>query len=63
MERTDFTIIFKPSHISFECPHCGCDAAIQWRDLCVPEYWGDEWGVVVCPYCNKEVELGDYDYD
>lgn len=63
MERTDFMIISKPSYIIFECPHCGCDVEIQWRDLYVPEYWGDDWGNVLCPYCEKEVELGDYDYD
>ena len=47
----------------FECPHCGWDAEIPWNDLCVPEYWGDDWGAVLCPYCENEVELGDYDYD
>lgn len=62
MERTDFTIISKPAYISFECPHCRRPAEIQWRDLCVPEYWVDDWGAVLCPYCEKEVELGDYDY-
>lgn len=63
MERIDFTIVSKPSHISFECPYCNREAEIRWNELCVPEYWGDDWGAVFCPYCEKEVELGDYDYD
>lgn len=63
MKKIDFHINVKPISINFECPHCGLDAEIPWNALYVPEYWGDDWGTVVCPYCEKEVELGDYDYD
>ena len=63
MKKTDFHINVKPISINFECPHCGWDAEILWNDLYVPEYWGDDWGAVLCPYCENDVELGDYDYD
>jgi hypothetical protein len=63
VEKIDFHINVKPVSINFECPHCHLDAEIQWNELCVPEYWGDDWGAVLCPYCEQEVELGDYDYD
>ena len=63
MERTDFTIISAPVKITFDCPHCCLPVEISWRNLCVPEYWGDDWGEVECPECGKTVELGDYDYD
>lgn len=61
MTKVDFFINQKPVSISFECPYCKWDAEIRWSDLCVPEYWGDDWGSVLCPYCENEVELGDYD--
>ena len=63
MKKTDFHINVKPISINFECHYCGWDAEILCNDLCVPEYWGYDWGAVLCPYCENEVELGDYDYD
>jgi endogenous inhibitor of DNA gyrase (YacG/DUF329 family) len=62
-ERTDFHINVKPVSINFECPHCGCEAEVPWRNVAEPEYWGDDWGEVECTECGKMVELGDYDYD
>lgn len=61
MKKTDFTINQRPTSISFECPHCDYDVTISWRDLDVPEYWGDDWGEVECPNCGKTVSLGDYE--
>lgn len=61
--RTDFRIISRPVEITFVCPHCEVSQEINWRDLDVPEYWGDDWGEVDCPTCGKIVELGDYEYD
>lgn len=63
MDKTDFLIIQKPIAISFECPHCDNETLISWDELDVPEYWGDDWGSVVCPCCGKTIELGDYDID
>ena len=63
MPKTDFHINVKPVSIDFTCPHCGYEQVIPWRELDVPEYWGDDWGEVFCPRCEKPVELGDYDYD
>lgn len=61
MSKTNFYIDQEPVSISFECPHCYYDVIIDWDDLNVPEYWGDDWGEVECPYCGKTVLLGDYD--
>lgn len=61
MERTDFFIKQRPVSIKLECPHCDFNVEIPWRDLDVPEYWGDDWGEVECPYCEKMIQLGDYD--
>ena len=61
MKPTDFFINQKPVSISFYCPHCDFHVHIRWEDLDVPEYWGDDWGEVECPYCNNTVLLGDYD--
>lgn len=60
---TDFTIVSAPSHITFDCPHCGSKVQIPWRDLLPPECWSDAWDDVTCPECLEEVELGEYDYD
>lgn len=63
MKKTDFHINVKPVSIDFTCPHCGFKQEIPWRDVAEPEYWGDDWGEVLCPRCEKPVDLGDYDYD
>ena len=60
---TDFHIDVKPVSITFVCPHCGQTVAVPWRELYVPEYWGDDWGYAECPDCEKEVKLGEYEYD
>lgn len=57
----DFKIIMKPAAIEFECPHCGDYVRIAWRELDVPDYWGDKWPDVICPDCECEVELEDYE--
>ena len=61
MKPTDFFINQKPVSISFYCPHCDAGVKIRWEDVDVPEYWGDDWGEVECPYCGETIELGDYD--
>lgn len=60
---TDFHIDVKPVSITFQCPHCEAEVTVPWRELDVPAYWGDDWGYIECPECEKEVRLGDYDYD
>ena len=59
----DFTIVSKPNYISLMCPHCYSDIKIPWKDVCVPDYWGDDWGEVECPDCHETIKLGDYEYD
>lgn len=61
MKRADFTIVNRPDYITFTCPHCGQDQRMDWDEVTEPEYWGDEWGIVNCPECGEEIELGEYD--
>ena len=63
MNKTDFYINMRPYAISLKCPYCEHDVTINWDDLDVPEYWGDDWGEIDCPNCGKTVLLGDYDID
>lgn len=62
-KKVGFHISVKPVSIEFECPYCGKEITISWRDITPPEYWGDNWDAVECPECCETVELGEYDYD
>lgn len=59
--EVDFFINQTPYSISFTCPHCDYEVEVLWKYLNIPEYWGDDWGYVECPFCGKEVKLGEYD--
>lgn len=63
IKEADFHIDTKPVSISLECPYCECEMEIPWEDVDVPNYWGDEWGYVLCPECKETIELGYYEYD
>ena len=63
IRTADFTIVSKPNYISLMCPHCYSDIKIPWKDVCEPDYWGDDWGEVECPDCHETIKLGDYEYD
>ena len=39
-----FHIDVKPVSVTFTCPHCGREVTVPWRELDVPECWGDDWG-------------------
>lgn len=61
--KTDYTIISKPDHISFECPFCKEEVGVPFEDVNFnTDYWGDG-AQVDCPKCGKEVELGGYEYE
>lgn len=62
-EGVPFHIDTRPVSIALDCPHCEYDVTISWRNVNVPEYWGDDWGEVECPMCGKTIKLGDYEYD
>lgn len=62
-ERTWFHIDTKVVSISLVCPHCGDCIVIPWKEVDVPECWGDDWGEIACPECGKAVKLGEYEYD
>lgn len=62
-EGTWFHIDTKVVSISLDCPHCGDRIVIPWKEVDVPEYWGDDWGEITCPECGKAVKLGEYEYD
>ena len=59
----NFTIISEPIRIDFNCPYCKEEVQIEWDNLNPPDYWGDKWEKVECSWCNKLIELGDYEYD
>lgn len=59
----DFYIVSAPTHIRFDCPHCGADVRIPWKDVDTPECWVDDWPDVECPDCGKTVQLGGWEYD
>lgn len=63
LKPCQYTIISKPSYITFDCPHCGESVETDFANVDYKtDYWGDgAW--VDCPECGKEVELGDYEYD
>ena len=59
----DYTIISEPSYIKLECPHCEEDVKVDFDDV---DFIGDSWidgGYCDCPNCEKEIELGDWEYD
>lgn len=63
IKPVDFHISVKPVSIELECPFCHDEIIIRWKDIIPPDYWGDKWDDVNCPYCNQVIELGYYDYD
>ena len=57
----DFYINRKPVDIEFFCPYCGVRVNVEWHYVNEPESWSDDWGWVMCPFCERDVKLGDYD--
>lgn len=59
----NYTIISKPSYITFECPFCHEEVEVNFEEVDFnTDYWGDgAW--CDCPECGEEVELDDYEYD
>lgn len=62
-KEVDYTIVSKPSYITFECPYCKEKVEIPFEEVDFnTDYWGDG-AVVYCPECCNEVTLGDWEYD
>jgi predicted RNA-binding Zn-ribbon protein involved in translation (DUF1610 family) len=61
--KADFTIVTKPNYIKFDCPKCGEEVKIWWKDVCEPDYWGDSWGSYPCSECGEEIELDYYELE
>lgn len=59
----NYTIISRPSYITFECPFCHEEIEVNFDEVDFnTDYWGDgAW--CDCPECGEEVELDDYEYD
>lgn len=57
----DFRIVMVPKYIEVTCPHCEAEVRYNYRDINVPEYWGDQWPDVDCPYCYQSIPLDEYD--
>lgn len=65
--RIDITVISAPSYITSECPHCGEEIHIDYKDftdMMVHDYWED-WTdeTIKCPECGKEVTIGSIEWD
>lgn len=59
----DYTIVSAPVSVDFMCPHCFNDVEVPFSDVDFKtDYWVDV-AYCNCPLCDKEVELGDFDYD
>lgn len=60
----EYVIHSVPDNITFDCPHCGeTEVEVKFSEVDFKtDYWGDG-ATVICPYCNKEVELDNYEYD
>lgn len=62
--KVDYRIVCIPSYIAFECPYCDRDdAEVSLNKVNFNSGYEGNGGKVRCPYCNKEIELGDYEYD
>ena len=61
--QVNYTIISRPSYITFECPFCHEEVEVNFEEVDFnTDYWGDgAW--CDCPECGEEVELDDYEYD
>ena len=59
----NYTIISRPSYITFKCPFCHEEVEVNFEEVDFnTDYWGDgAW--CDCPECGEEVELDDYEYD
>lgn len=65
-KKADYTICSVPDHINVTCPHCDMDDDYNWDKLYTRMgndlYFGN-CGTIECSYCEKDIELGDYEYD
>ena len=58
-----YTIISRPDHIQFLCPHCKRDVEVPFQDVVYNTKLWVDGAFCTCPYCEEEVELEDYKYD
>lgn len=58
-----YTIISKPDYIKLRCPHCKRDIKVDFEDVNFNEDNWSDGGYCDCPNCEKEIELGDWEYD
>lgn len=62
----DITIIQVPTHVEFECPHCGEENELRYWDFCRlagddPHGW--EHMNTRCSYCGHESKINNVDWD
>lgn len=62
-EAIGYTIISKPDYIKLRCPHCKRDIKVDFGDVDFNEDNWSDGGYCDCPNCEKEIELGDWEYD
>lgn len=61
--KTDYTIVSKPDYIEVKCPHCSENVRIPFDQVDFESDYWDDGGRCTCPECEKDIELGDYEYD
>ena len=65
--KVDIQIIFAPTWVKFDCPHCGTEVEMdydEFNNLMTADYPGDWHGEKIdCPNCEKEIEIDDIDWD
>ena len=64
--RTDITIIKRPTYVAFECPHCGADIEMdydEFESMMINEapYWEQE--EFCCPECGEDIVVNGVDWD
>lgn len=59
----DYTIVSAPASVNFICPCCFNDVEVPFSAVDFKtDYWNDG-EYCNCPLCDKEVELGYFEYD
>jgi len=63
-KKVEIQVHMKPTHISFECPHCENDIEIKYDDFCdmVGEPCDWTYSVFECPECGESVEINSVDW-
>ena len=62
-DRVSWIAVSVPVTAVFRCPHCLEQVEVPFKEC---SFYDDNWaegGWCICPECNENVELGDWEYD